>query len=76
LLAATTTAMAGDIAMQESEVQPVLKALRAHGLDAIRHHMINSRPVIIFLHYWGGRQRKWRPASKSFWMNWANGNKQ
>jgi Domain of Unknown Function (DUF1259) len=48
-------AVAGDIAMLESEVQPVLKALRAHGLDvvAIHHHMINSRPVIIFLHYWG-----------------------
>ena len=47
--------VAGDIAMLESEVQPTLKALRAHGLDvvAIHHHMINSRPVIIFLHYWG-----------------------
>jgi hypothetical protein len=48
-------AVAGDIAMLESEVQPTLKALRAHGLDvvAIHHHMINSRPTIIFLHYWG-----------------------
>ncbi len=48
-------AVAGDIAMLESEVQPTLKALRAHGLNvvAIHHHMINSRPVIIFLHYWG-----------------------
>jgi len=47
--------VAGDIAMLESEVQPTLKALRAHGLDvvAIHHHTINSRPVIIFLHYWG-----------------------
>src|SRR3954447_3496626 len=48
-------AIAGDIAMLETEVQPTLKALRAHGLDvvAIHHHMINSRPVVIFLHYWG-----------------------
>jgi hypothetical protein len=48
-------AVAGDIAMLESEVQPTLKALRAHGLDvvAIHQHMINSRPIIIFLHYWG-----------------------
>ena len=47
--------VAGDIAMLESEVQPTLKALRSHGLDvvAIHHHMINSRPVVIFLHYWG-----------------------
>jgi Domain of Unknown Function (DUF1259) len=48
-------AMAGDIAMLESEVTPTLKTLRSHGLDvvAIHHHMINSKPVIIFLHYWG-----------------------
>ena len=48
-------AVAGDVAMLEKEVTPVLKALRSHGLDvvAIHHHMIESRPVIIFLHYWG-----------------------
>jgi len=48
-------AIAGDVAMLESEVTPTLKALRANGLDvvAIHHHMINSRPMIIFLHYWG-----------------------
>lgn len=47
--------VAGDVAMLESEVTPVLKALRAHGLDvvAIHHHMIDTKPVIIFLHYWG-----------------------
>ena len=48
-------AVAGDIAMLETEVTPTLKALRANGLDvvAIHHHMINSKPMIIFLHYWG-----------------------
>jgi len=48
-------AVAVDIAMLETEVTPTLKALRANGLDvvAIHHHMINSRPTIIFLHYWG-----------------------
>jgi uncharacterized protein DUF1259 len=48
-------AVAGDVAMLESEVTPTLKALRSHGIDvvAIHHHMINSKPVIIFLHYWG-----------------------
>jgi|SRR5579864_5576088 len=47
--------VAGDVAMLETEVTPTLKALRTHGLEvvAIHHHMINSRPVIIFLHYWG-----------------------
>jgi Domain of Unknown Function (DUF1259) len=48
-------AVAGDIAMLENEVNPVLKALRSHGLDvvAIHHHMINTQPMVIFLHYWG-----------------------
>lgn len=48
-------AVAGDIAMLENEVNPVLKALRSNGLDvvAIHHHMINTSPMIIFLHYWG-----------------------
>ncbi len=47
--------IAGDVAMLENEVQPVLKALRSNGLDvvAIHHHMTGTRPVIIFLHYWG-----------------------
>jgi hypothetical protein len=48
-------AIAGDVAMLESEVTPVLKALRQNGLDvvAIHHHMTSDRPMIIFLHYWG-----------------------
>ena len=48
-------AIAGDIAMLENEVTPVLKALRKNGLDvvAIHHHMTEDRPVVIFLHYWG-----------------------
>lgn len=50
-----SAAVAGDIAMLEPEVTPVLKALRAHSLNvvAIHHHMTGSRPMIIFLHYWG-----------------------
>lgn len=48
-------AVAGDVAMLEHEVTPVLKALRKNGLDvvAIHHHMTETRPVVIFLHYWG-----------------------
>ncbi|MGA2629242.1 MAG: DUF1259 domain-containing protein [Terriglobia bacterium] len=48
-------AIAGDVAMMEKEVTPVLKALRKNGLEvvAIHHHMIGSRPTVIFLHYWG-----------------------
>ena len=48
-------AVAGDVAMLESELTPVLKALRKNGLDvvAIHHHMTSERPMVIFLHYWG-----------------------
>jgi hypothetical protein len=48
-------AVAGDVAMLESEVQPVLKALRANNLNivAIHQHMLDTQPNIIFLHYWG-----------------------
>jgi uncharacterized protein DUF1259 len=47
--------IAGDVAMLESEMGPVLKALRRNGLDvvAIHHHMTSDRPLIVFLHYWG-----------------------
>jgi hypothetical protein len=47
--------IAGDVAMLSQEVTPVLKALRASGLDvvAIHHHMTGTQPTIYFLHYWG-----------------------
>jgi hypothetical protein len=47
--------VAGDVAMLGNEVTPVLKALRANGLQvvAIHNHMIGTQPGIYFLHYWG-----------------------
>lgn len=47
--------VAGDVAMLDSEVQPVLKALRASGISvvAMHHHMVGTTPNVIFLHYWG-----------------------
>jgi len=43
----------GDFAMLESELQPVLKALRGAGINivAIRDHMTGESPRIVFLHY-------------------------
>ena len=45
----------GDFATLESELQPVLKALRAAGINvvAIHNHMVGESPRIVFLHYWG-----------------------
>ena len=54
--------VAGDVAMLDSEVTPVLKALRAHGIEvvAIHHHMTAVNPVVIFLHYYGtGSASSW-----------------
>jgi hypothetical protein len=47
--------VAGDVAMLAAEVTPVLKTLRANGIDvvAIHHHMTGTEPTVIFLHYWG-----------------------
>lgn len=45
----------GDFAMLESELQPVLKALRKAGINivAIHNHMTEEEPQYVFLHYWG-----------------------
>ena len=45
----------GDFAMLESELQAVLKTMRAAGINivAIHQHMTNETPRYVFLHYWG-----------------------
>src|SRR5262249_34380222 len=48
-------AVDGDFAMTASEVQPVLKALRAAGINivALHNHMNGESPPIYFTHFWG-----------------------
>ena len=45
----------GDFAMLEDELQTVLKAMRAEGINivAIHQHMTQETPRYVFLHYWG-----------------------
>ncbi|MDB6126325.1 MAG: hypothetical protein JWM35_221 [Verrucomicrobia bacterium] len=45
----------GDFAVKESELQDVLKSLRADGINivAIHQHMTGETPRMIFFHYWG-----------------------
>lgn len=45
----------GDFAMLEDELQPVLKTMRAEGINivAIHQHMSHEQPRYLFLHYWG-----------------------
>ena len=47
--------IAGDIAMLQSEVNGVIKTLRAHNLEvvAVHNHMLGDDPHMIFLHYYG-----------------------
>ena len=47
--------IAGDIAMLEYEVNPVIKTLRAHNLEvvAVHNHMLGDTPRMMFLHYYG-----------------------
>lgn len=47
--------VAGDVAMVPRELNDVLKTLRSHNIEvvAIHQHMIDTKPQIIFLHYWG-----------------------
>jgi hypothetical protein len=44
----------GDFVTFEGELQPVLKSLRANGINvvAIHNHMQDETPRTIFLHYW------------------------
>lgn len=48
-------AVAGDFAMLEDEVAPVIKALVDNGIEvvAVHNHMVHEEPRIFFLHYWG-----------------------
>jgi hypothetical protein len=45
----------GDFAMQESELQAVLRSLRKSGINivALHQHMTGEQPRVLFLHYWG-----------------------
>jgi len=47
--------------LRAAEVNPVLRALRAHGIEvtAVHNHMLDEEPRLFFMHFWamgdGGR---------------------
>ena len=49
-------AIAGDFAMLEDEVAPVIKALIENGIEvvAVHNHMVQEKPHVFFLHHWAG----------------------
>ncbi len=52
---ATTAAVTGDFVLIANEVNPVLRALRANGIEvtALHSHMLNETPRLLFMHFWG-----------------------
>ena len=44
----------GDFAVLEGKVQPLLRALAAHGITAtaLHTHMIGESPKVYFIHFW------------------------
>ncbi len=47
-------AITGDFVLLGSEVNPVLRALRSHGIEvtALHSHMIDDSPHLFFMHFW------------------------
>jgi uncharacterized protein DUF1259 len=47
-------AITGDFVLTASEVNPVLLALREHGIEvtAVHNHMLNEEPRLFFMHFW------------------------
>jgi len=44
----------GDFVMTDAEVNPIAKALRAHGIAiaALHNHMLHGTPTLYFMHFW------------------------
>ena len=47
-------AITGDFVMTSEEVNPVIKALRASGIEvtALHSHMLDEQPRLFFMHFW------------------------
>ncbi len=47
-------AITGDFVLLASEVNPVIRALDAHGIQvtALHSHMLDERPRLLFIHFW------------------------
>ncbi len=47
-------AITGDFVLTAEEVNPVIKALRANGIEvtALHNHMLNDEPRLFFMHFW------------------------
>ena len=48
-------AVTGDFVLRAAEVNPVIRALEAHGIEptAVHSHMLTENPRLLFMHFWG-----------------------
>ena len=48
-------AITGDFVLRSREVNPVIRALQAHGIrpTALHSHMLSEDPRLLFMHFWG-----------------------
>jgi len=53
-------AITGDFVLIAKEVNPVLKALRDHGIEvtALHNHMLDDQPHLFFMHFWANDDAK------------------
>ena len=60
LLGGGKAAITGDFVLTASEVNPVLKALREHGIEvtAIHNHVLDDPPRLYFMHFWANEDAK------------------
>ncbi|MCY7379244.1 MAG: DUF1259 domain-containing protein [Gemmatimonadaceae bacterium] len=47
-------AITGDFVMTSAEVNPVIRALREHGIEitSLHNHLLTDEPRLFFLHFW------------------------
>jgi hypothetical protein len=47
-------AITGDFVLTSNEVNPVIVALRSHGIEvtALHSHMLDEQPRLFFMHFW------------------------
>jgi hypothetical protein len=53
-------AITGDFVLTAREVNPVIRALRSHGVEvtAVHNHMLDDEPRLFFMHFWAAGEAR------------------
>ena len=54
LAVSAAAAISGDFMLLPTELNPVIKALRANGIEvaSIHNHLLDNQPSMVFMHFW------------------------